>query len=287
MPTSRRYQSVIPQTGLSQATKDQMVRRCSKCPRETTDEFARQHKFFSSNKSVVQYDESRGHASRDLTAFQSVFILHFVVLAAIIKMSAQSIHVDSNDSRAADVSRVGLAASSSSQAPTANDLLLAAYDPARLHPLAGLGDKLDYLLLDDDKTNELPGADTAIPSRGWSDDLCYGTGTMYLGGASSDLFQATQFAIASSRFAYFLRHPRHPAYPILSLLIVFVCHMFMQVLPPVLCGGYGRVFDGRSLSQILGYGSIAFSIPSHEEVLLLVIRLALWVRVLCLRDLPF
>jgi len=202
-------------------------------------------------------------------------------------MSAQSIHVDSNDSRAADDLRVGLAASSSSQAPTANDLLLAAYDPARLHPLAGLGDKLDYLLLDDDKTNELPGADTAVPSRGWSDDLCYGTGTMYLGGASSDLFQATQFAIASSRFAYFLRHPRHPACPILSLLIVFVCHMFIQVLPPVLCGGYGRVFDGRSLSRILGYGSIAFSIPSHEEVLLLVIRLVLWVRVLCLRDLPF
>jgi len=59
---------------------------------------------------------------------------------------------------------------------------MAAYDPAKLHPLAELGDKLDYLLLDDDKTNELPGAHTAIPSRGWSDDLCYGTGTMYLSG---------------------------------------------------------------------------------------------------------
>ncbi|KAF8075078.1 Tim17/Tim22/Tim23/Pmp24 family-domain-containing protein [Lyophyllum atratum] len=45
---------------------------------------------------------------------------------------------------------------------------------------ANLGDKLDYLLLDDDKKSELPGAGTAIPSRGWSDDLCYGTGTMYL-----------------------------------------------------------------------------------------------------------
>ncbi|KAH9479655.1 Mitochondrial import inner membrane translocase subunit tim23 [Psilocybe cubensis] len=67
-------------------------------------------------------------------------------------------------------------------AVTSSDLLMAAYDPARLHPLADLGDKLDYLLLDDDKTSELPGAGTAIPSRGWSDDLCYGTGTMYLGG---------------------------------------------------------------------------------------------------------
>lgn len=68
------------------------------------------------------------------------------------------------------------------QPVTASDLLMAAYDPAKLHPLAELGDKLDYLLLDDDKTNELPGAHTAIPSRGWSDDLCYGTGTMYLSG---------------------------------------------------------------------------------------------------------
>ncbi|KAK1232722.1 Mitochondrial import inner membrane translocase subunit tim23 [Marasmius sp. AFHP31] len=67
-------------------------------------------------------------------------------------------------------------------AVTASDLLLGAYDPAKLHPLAELGDKLDYLLLEDDKTSELPGAGTAVPSRGWSDDLCYGTGTMYLSG---------------------------------------------------------------------------------------------------------
>lgn len=72
-------------------------------------------------------------------------------------------------------------------AVTASDLLMAAYDPARLHPLAQLGDKLDYLLLDDDKTTDLPGAGTAIPSRGWSDDLCYGTGTMYLSGACRSL----------------------------------------------------------------------------------------------------
>ncbi|KZT09982.1 Tim17-domain-containing protein [Laetiporus sulphureus 93-53] len=67
-------------------------------------------------------------------------------------------------------------------AVTASDLLLGAFDPTKLHPLAGIEDKLDYLLLEDDKTSELPGSGTAIPSRGWSDDLSYGTGTMYLGG---------------------------------------------------------------------------------------------------------
>jgi len=48
--------------------------------------------------------------------------------------------------------------------------------------MAQIGDKLDYLLLDDDKLNELPGAGTALPSRGWSDDLCYGTGSTYFSG---------------------------------------------------------------------------------------------------------
>lgn len=67
---------------------------------------------------------------------------------------------------------------------TATDVLAGAYDPAKLHPLAGIGDSLDYLLLDDDKLSTLPGATTALPSRGWSDDLCYGTGTTYLAGLS-------------------------------------------------------------------------------------------------------
>lgn len=69
-------------------------------------------------------------------------------------------------------------------APTASDLLLGAYDPTKLHPMAAIEDKIDYLLLEDDKTSELPGSGTAIPSRGWSDDLSYGTGTMYLSGSS-------------------------------------------------------------------------------------------------------
>lgn len=68
-------------------------------------------------------------------------------------------------------------------AVTASDLLLGAYDPTKLHPMAGIEDKLDYLLLEDDKTSDLPGSGTAIPSRGWSDDLSYGTGTMYLSGS--------------------------------------------------------------------------------------------------------
>ena len=68
-------------------------------------------------------------------------------------------------------------------AVTAADLLnTSSFDPSKLHPMAGLGDKLDYLALDDEKTNSLPGAGTALPSRGWSDDLCYGTGTTYLSG---------------------------------------------------------------------------------------------------------
>ncbi|KAJ5163985.1 Mitochondrial inner membrane translocase subunit Tim17/Tim22/Tim23/peroxisomal protein PMP24 [Penicillium coprophilum] len=54
-------------------------------------------------------------------------------------------------------------------------------DPSRLHPLAGLNqDTLDYLSLDDSALDNLPGSRSVLPSRGWSDDLCYGTGTTYL-----------------------------------------------------------------------------------------------------------
>ncbi|KAF2767249.1 Tim17-domain-containing protein [Teratosphaeria nubilosa] len=56
-----------------------------------------------------------------------------------------------------------------------------AFDPAALHPLAGLNqDTLDYLSLDDSALSDLPGANSILPSRGWSDDLCYGTGVTYL-----------------------------------------------------------------------------------------------------------
>ena len=66
------------------------------------------------------------------------------------------------------------------QAPTSTQLL---GDAAALHPLAGLNSgELDYLLLDDGKLNDLEGGQTVLPSRGWSDELCYGTGTTYLAG---------------------------------------------------------------------------------------------------------
>ncbi|KAK5111619.1 hypothetical protein LTR85_011797 [Meristemomyces frigidus] len=60
-----------------------------------------------------------------------------------------------------------------------------AFDPAALHPLAGLNqDTLDYLSLDDSILSDLPGGRSVLPSRGWSDDLCYGTGVTYLSALS-------------------------------------------------------------------------------------------------------
>ena len=54
-------------------------------------------------------------------------------------------------------------------------------DASQLHPLAGLNQQtLDYLTLDESTLSDLPGAKSALPSRGWSDDLCYGTGVTYL-----------------------------------------------------------------------------------------------------------
>lgn len=56
-------------------------------------------------------------------------------------------------------------------------------DPSQLHPLAGLNkDTLDYLSLDDTALSDLPGSHSALPSHGFTDDLCYGTGTTYLAG---------------------------------------------------------------------------------------------------------
>ena len=54
-------------------------------------------------------------------------------------------------------------------------------DASQLHPLAGLNQQtLDYLSLDESALSDLPGAKSFLPSRGWSDDLCYGNGTTYL-----------------------------------------------------------------------------------------------------------
>lgn len=71
----------------------------------------------------------------------------------------------------------------SSQTDVPSFLSEAAFPTAsELNPLAGLSqDTLEYLSLQDSELNSLPGSRSALPSRGWSDDLSYGTGTTYLG----------------------------------------------------------------------------------------------------------
>ncbi|EPX72038.1 TIM23 translocase complex subunit Tim23 [Schizosaccharomyces octosporus yFS286] len=70
-----------------------------------------------------------------------------------------------------------------SSGSSASDILSQSeFDPAKLHPLAELDKPLDYLLIEEDALSALPGDSMAIPSRGWQDDLCYGTGTSYLTG---------------------------------------------------------------------------------------------------------
>jgi import inner membrane translocase subunit TIM23 len=56
---------------------------------------------------------------------------------------------------------------------------------SQLHPLAGLNQgSLDYLSLEESALSDLPGAKSALPSRGWSDDLCYGAGVTYVSALS-------------------------------------------------------------------------------------------------------
>ncbi|SCV74901.1 BQ2448_7930 [Microbotryum intermedium] len=80
----------------------------------------------------------------------------------------------------------GSSSSAYADAPDASSILGAtsSIDPAALHPLAGLIDSkdLDYLALDDDKLSAVEGGESVLPSRGWSDELCYGTGSTYLCG---------------------------------------------------------------------------------------------------------
>jgi len=58
-------------------------------------------------------------------------------------------------------------------------------DPTQLHPLAGLNkETLDYISLEDSTLSDLPGSQSVLPSRGFTDDLCYGTGVTYLTGLS-------------------------------------------------------------------------------------------------------
>ncbi|BEJ17547.1 hypothetical protein CspHIS471_0609480 [Cutaneotrichosporon sp. HIS471] len=67
-------------------------------------------------------------------------------------------------------------------APSAAGMLGNQFDVAKLHPMAELNDNLDFLALDEDKLTEMEGAGSVLPSRGWTDDLCVGTGSTYLSG---------------------------------------------------------------------------------------------------------
>ncbi|KAI8639328.1 Tim17/Tim22/Tim23/Pmp24 family-domain-containing protein [Parasitella parasitica] len=55
------------------------------------------------------------------------------------------------------------------------------YDANRLQP-AALQGGLDFLQIEGEGTGSSMGGGSLAPSRGWSDDLCYGTGTTYLAG---------------------------------------------------------------------------------------------------------
>lgn len=61
-------------------------------------------------------------------------------------------------------------------------LSAAPIDAARLHPLAGLDKGLEYLNIEDEALSTKPGSTGILPIKGWTDDLCYGTGTVYLMG---------------------------------------------------------------------------------------------------------
>ncbi|KAL6939242.1 Mitochondrial import inner membrane translocase subunit tim23 [Hanseniaspora osmophila] len=51
-----------------------------------------------------------------------------------------------------------------------------------LHDFANLDKGVESLDLDEEKLSNLEGSQGLIPSRGWNDDLCYGTGAVYLSG---------------------------------------------------------------------------------------------------------
>lgn len=58
-------------------------------------------------------------------------------------------------------------------------------DPSQLHPLAGLNkETLEYLTLEDAALSDLAGGQSVLPSRGFTDDLCYGAGVSYLSALS-------------------------------------------------------------------------------------------------------
>lgn len=77
------------------------------------------------------------------------------------------------------------AAAPTPEAPSSLGMLQSSFDATKLHPMADLGENLDFLALDEDKLTDMEGAESVLPSRGWTDDLCVGTGTTYLTGTCS------------------------------------------------------------------------------------------------------
>ncbi|GEQ72137.1 hypothetical protein JCM33374_g5823 [Metschnikowia sp. JCM 33374] len=53
-------------------------------------------------------------------------------------------------------------------------------DSSKLHPLAGLDKGIEYLDLEDDQLTDLENGSSIIAARNWRDNLCYGTGSLYL-----------------------------------------------------------------------------------------------------------
>lgn len=102
----------------------------------------------------------------------------------MLKMASSS-HQDSSSHNSSDLLRNARFSQYSGSndeltAPSSAQLLSSA---ASLHPLAHTNSQdLDYLVLDDGKLSDIAGGQTVLPSRGWGDELCYGTGTTYLSG---------------------------------------------------------------------------------------------------------
>lgn len=71
------------------------------------------------------------------------------------------------------------------QAPTSESILGAYSSPSGLHPLSNINSDLDYLALDDAALSSIAGSQSVLPNRGWGDELCYGTGTVYVSGLAA------------------------------------------------------------------------------------------------------
>lgn len=77
-----------------------------------------------------------------------------------------------------------------------NDVLSSTnFNSSKLHPLAGLDKGIEYLDLEDDQLSTVEGSQGLIPSRSWTDDLCYGTGSIYLTGLGFGGFYGFQEGI--------------------------------------------------------------------------------------------